>query len=397
MRLVEFDGKVLLQRYGIATPGGRKLFSPESAVAEEEAVVIKAQTLDGGRGKRGLIKNTDFGVAETVETVRGLMRAQGLAAWTMIEQRVTVTKEYYLALTFDDVRRCPCLLFSTHGGVDVEDNATNVKILPINPLRGLFQYEVVRFLAPLGIKGTELSRLARTASVLWTAYQAEDAELIEINPLGITADGETIALDAKVILEDNAHYRHDRGGLLSARLEREALTDLERRAEDMDCTFVELGGDIAVLSGGAGLGMTILDLLADSGYRAANFLDAPGGGPGRYKAKAKLVFERAARDDVKAIIVYHINSAQSLAVSVQGLIDTLAEMPAPKPLCAGFVASGAAERDLSMAEAQALLAKHGVRAVSELSELIDWLDATVGPLKTVPPKHSASESSPTQQ
>ncbi len=198
-----------------------------------------------------------------------------------------------------------------------------------------------------------LGAIARFATELYKLFVAEDAELIEINPLAITANGQVTALDAKVVLDDNARFRHrDWHELLSARLERAAMKPLERRAADNGLTLVDLDGCVALFAGGAGFGMALVDLLADAGMPAANFADASGGAsPEAFAAMGDVILERAARPDVKAIVCYQNMGATSLKIAVDGLLGAWDRAPVKKPLVVGFAVSATAEREMTAAEA----------------------------------------------
>ncbi len=380
MQLVEHDGKELLARHGIALPR-RTLLGPDDAIAFEGEAMVKAQAALGGRGKAGLVRRTTpENLAATVEAVRTAMQASGLAPWVLLEECVPIVAEHYLAITIDDIACAPRLLFARAGGVDIEAHAAAVHGLPIDPLRGLATHHVVDFLRDAGLAGNALGAVARLASSLWQVFVAEDAELIEINPLAITPEGRALPLDAKVITDDAADPRHPhRAGLLSARLAREALSDRGRRAHDAHMTLVEMPGTIAMLTGGAGLGMATLDYLADAGLAPACFVDGTGGaGEAAARAKALLVMDRARDPAIRGILVYSILAATSLAGQARGILAALKERPPGKPVVVGLTAAAAAERDMTADEARAAFSAAGFPCFEELDDAVAELKRLTG-------------------
>lgn len=372
MQLVEHDGKALLARHGIALPR-RTLLGPDDDPVFEGDVMVKAQAAIGGRGKAGLVRRaTQESLAATVDDVRAAMRARRLSPWILLEECVPVAAEHYLAITIDDVACAPRLLFALAGGVDIEAHAGAVQALPIDPLQGLVAHRVVGFLREAGLTGSALGTVARLACALWQVFVTEDAEQIEINPLVITPEGRALPLDAKVITDDSADPRHPaHAGLLSARLAREALSERGRRAHDTHMTLVEMPGTVAVLTGGAGLGMATLDYLADAGLAPACFVDGTGGtGEAAAHAKALLVMDRAHDPEVRGILVYSILSATSLAAQARGILSALKERPPGKPVVVGLTAAAAAERDMTSDEARAAFTAAGFPCFEELDDAV---------------------------
>lgn len=380
MKLIEADGKRLLARHGIPVPAATLLAPGDEPPANAGRVAVKAQVLAGGRGKAGLVRIAEAGaVAGAVAAVRKALGPRAASTALLIEDAAACEVEWYLACRVDDIAQCPVLLFSTLGGVDVEANAASVQRLPLDPLAPVHPHHLVGFFRDAGVRGPALGTIARIGALLARAFVAEDAELMEINPLGRLADGKLVALDAKVVIDDNAVARRpDLAGLASARLAESERTELERQADADGITFVELGGEIALITGGAGLGMAVADMLNDAGLPPANFVDATGGGdPRRFAALARVVFERARRPDVRAIVVYLVLGASPLKGAVDGLLSILAKMPPPKPIVIGLTASGAAVQAMSVDEAKAAFAAHGLTCVGDLDELIPALRAVL--------------------
>jgi len=344
--------------------------------AGADGLVVKAQVLSGGRGKSGLVRVVPVAeAAAAASDICRLLEAAGQAPLVLIEEKVTLVGEYYLACRIDDLEQSIELMFSLHGGVDIESHADMLHRRRIDPLAGVQAYKLIPFFRDAGVNGPTLGPLCRLAVQVHRALIAEDAELIEINPLGVQEGGRLIALDAKVTLDDNAAKRHEnRKGLVSADLADSEMTDLERRGAAAGLTFVELEGDVALMTGGAGLGMMMADLLDDNGWKAANFVDSTSGSsPEVVRTRTQLVFERASRDDVRAILVYWTISASPLERIVKGLLQMLGETPPPKPMVIGLAAAGAATANLPVDEARRLIREAGYTCVEGPGEVIEEL------------------------
>jgi len=374
MRLIEADGKMLLRRRGLAVPRGRLYRADEAISSHQGGAAVKAQVLAGARGKNGLVQLVDeTEVAASAAAMIARLREKGAPPHVLVEEKIAVAAEYYLAWRIDDVRQAPVLMFSKQGGGDVEAHA-DVHEFVWDPLRSLHSHHLVEFLLQAGVARRIAGAVARFAAELYRLFVAEDAELIEINPLAATANG-IVALDAKFVLDDNARFRHGEwDGWLSAELERAAATPLELRAAQHGLTLIELDGCVALFAAGAGFGMSLVDLLADAGLPPANFADASGGiSAESFAAMGEVILACAARPAVKAIVCFQPMSASSLKTAVDGLLSAWDRAPVKKPLVVGFPVSATAEREMTAGEARALFAARGHRVVSELDELIPAL------------------------
>ncbi|CAN5297350.1 ADP-forming succinate--CoA ligase subunit beta [soil metagenome] len=380
MRLIEHDGKSILRKHGVALPAARLLEASDGPEALlDGACVLKAQTLDGGRGKRGLIlmAKPDNG-AEQLAELRRRMADLKLEDLIMVEAATPPEKEFYLSVRIDGPGQCATLMLSAQGGMEVENGEPPVQIR-IDPRHGVHPHELLPQLRETGFPENALAPVARFAVQLYRVFLAEDAELIEINPLGLTADGKLIALDCKMELDDSAAFRHlDRAGLRSATIKRFDLTPLEEKAAAKRLAFVELGGNVAVLTSGAGLGMAVVDALRDKGLSAANFIDAPAGIS--LEAKIDTVFEMARAPHVEAIGIFILQTAQPLKRTVSRLLELLDQAPSPKPMAIGMVAAAGGERGMTLAEARAELNSRGYQTVETFDELAKTLSGFVSPV-----------------
>ena len=360
MRLAEHDGKGVLARHGIAVPRGLLLHGAPEAGAHG---ILKAQVLEGGRGKRGLVRRSTAGEAPAVAAA--IRAALGdPAAPLLLEDAVPMLREIYLALRIDGTAQCIELLAAPEGGVEVEQAAGLLRcgFEPEAPgaLEGLFRALREGFAPDLA------ARLARLALRLARVLRAEDLELLEVNPLGLLADGRLVACDVKAIRDDAAGFRHA-APALSAALEDAALTPLERRARAQGFQLVELpGGTVAMITAGAGLGMLMVDLLADAGCPAACFMDNANGGPAETMPdRLAAAFEIAARPEVKAIMFFTTLASRGLKARVDALAAALRANPPTKPFLAGIAAGHAALRGYPLEQARAELAAVGVAALHD--------------------------------
>jgi succinyl-CoA synthetase beta subunit len=361
MRLTEADGKALLRRHGIAVPRGVVLAAGDPAPDLGARVVAKAQVLEGGRGKRGLVRVVD---REALDEARAAIAGIAGDVPVMVEQAVAMEREFYLALRVDGTRQTQELLFSAEGGVEIENAAAprRIAVQADAPDAAETIFAAIRDDLPPQLA----ARVARLAARLARIARDEDLSLLEINPLAVTKAG-LLACDAKLIRDDVAGHRHDaEATAASAALEDAALTPLERRARRDGYALVEMPGDIALVSAGAGLGMFLIDLLADNGLRAACFMDNIHGGPAdTTEARLTAAFEIASRPEVKGILFYTTLASRPLSDRIDGLLAFLAKQPAPKPLFVGFAAAPSATRGFDVEAATERLRAAGITALHD--------------------------------
>jgi succinyl-CoA synthetase beta subunit len=282
--LLEYQGKQLLARHGVPVPDGRPAATVDEAVTAADAVgypcVVKAQVQIGGRGKLGGIKlaATREEAREHAGAILG-MDIRGLKVHEVwIEEASEIEAEYYASVVFDRSAKAPLVLFSTKGGVDIEQVAEEdpaaVASLHVDPLLGYQQFQGRRLAFEAGVDADLVRPLTALLGKLYDAIVGEDAMLIEVNPLIVTPERELRALDAKVTLDGNALFRHPDNASLRNPSAEDAQ---EQMAKERGLTYVKLDGDIGILGNGAGLVMSTLDVVAQAGGRPANFLDAGGG------------------------------------------------------------------------------------------------------------------------
>jgi len=282
--LYEYQGKELLRNYGLETLPGIVAGTTEEVARAAETlggtVAIKAQVLTGGRGKAGGIKVVDNPREAEVaaEEILGMDIRGHTVGRVYVEGGAKIDREFYLSITVDRTAKRPLILFSTEGGVDIEEIAETkpeaIVRLRVDPLLGLLPYQVREITFAAGLEGDVAKGVGRTISHLYRAFEGLDASLVEINPLVVTDEGRVLTLDAKVTVDDSSLYRHeDVAGLHDV----EAADPHEQRAHEVGLQYVKLDGDVGILGNGAGLVMSTLDVVAQAGGEPANFCDVGGG------------------------------------------------------------------------------------------------------------------------
>jgi succinyl-CoA synthetase beta subunit len=283
--LYEYQGKELLRQHGIETLEGIVAGSPEEAREAAEklgggTVAVKAQVLTGGRGKAGgikVVKNPDE-AEEAARQILGMDIRGHTVRRVLVEAGAAIASEMYLSVTVDRTAKKALILFSTEGGVDIEEVAENspdsIVRLYVDPLLGLQPFQVRELGFSAGLQGDVAKGVGRVLRKLYRAFVEVDASLVEINPLVATEDGRVLALDAKVTVDDSSLYRHEDIAELH---DVEAADPHEQRALEVGLQYVKLDGDIGILGNGAGLVMSTLDVVAQAGGEPANFCDVGGG------------------------------------------------------------------------------------------------------------------------
>jgi succinyl-CoA synthetase beta subunit len=307
MDLLEYQGKQLFARHGVPVPSGKPARSVDDAVAAADEIgypcVVKAQVQIGGRGKAGGIKvaQSRDEARQHAEAILG-MDIRGLTVQELwIEGASEIDAEYYASVIFDRSAKAPLVMLSTKGGMDIEQVAEEdpgaIARLHVDPLVGFQDFHGRRLAFEAGVDGDVVRPVGAMLAKLYDAFIAEDATLVEVNPMIITPDRQVKALDAKVTLDDNAMYRHPENAELR---DLSAEDPQERMAKERGLTYVKLDGDIGILGNGAGLVMSTLDVVAQAGGQPANFLDAGGGS--KADAITSAVEVILSNDKVKAVL-----------------------------------------------------------------------------------------------
>src|SRR5579884_2246986 len=290
MDLLEYQGKQLFARHGVPVPSGKPARTVQEAVAAAEEIgypcVVKAQVQIGGRGKAGGIKvaRSRDEAGQHATAILG-MDIRGLTVYELwIEEASEIASEYYASIVFDRSAKAPLVMLSTQGGMDIEEVAERdpraIARLHVDPLLGFQDFHGRRLAFEAGVDADVVRPVGEMLAKLYQVFLAEEATLVEVNPLIVTPGVEDSAargvraLDAKVTLDENAMFRHADNAQLR---DISAEDPQERMAKKRGLTFVKLDGDIGILGNGAGLVMSTLDVVAEAGGSPANFLDAGGG------------------------------------------------------------------------------------------------------------------------
>ena len=345
MNLHEFQAKQLFASYGIPVPRGGAAESVEQARAivshlGDERWVVKAQIHAGGRGKAGGVKVVE-GIPELEKTVAAMLgsrlvthqtAASGLpVSYVLIEPVSEVVRELYLGAVIDRARERVVFMASAMGGMDIEQVAATqpekILTLAIDPVVGLQPYEWRQVGFSLGLDMKQFQALSKVMGGLYRLFMEQDASLVEINPLVVTREGDLVAVDAKINLDDNALFRHpDLQGLKDPSQENEK----ELIAQQHELNYIPLEGSIACMVNGAGLAMATMDIIKLHGGEPANFLDVGGGTTAERVAEAfKLILSD---EKVKAVLVNIFGGIVRCDLIAEGIIKAIDEVHVTVPV-----------------------------------------------------------------
>ncbi len=361
MKLHEYQSKQIFARYGIPIPKGRvaATASEAKAIAEELGgrVVIKSQVLVGGRGKAGGVKLAkDPAEAEQLATQILGMEIKGLPVRkVLVDEAAAIATEIYFSITNDRAARRPVMIASAAGGMEIEEVAakTPEKIVKVHvdPLLGLREYQARDIAASIDLPREYWRDFGSIASGLWRAYTETDATLAEINPLVITKDKRLMAVDGKMMIDDNALYRHT--DLAEMRdIDEEAPSETEARKYGL--TFIKLDGNIGCMVNGAGLAMTTMDIVKLFGGEPANFLDI-GGGAGSDKVAAAMRIIMSDQN-VKAVLLNIFGGITRCDEVARGILTAMAEIKPKVPMVTRLVGTNAEEGRALLADAKMITA-----------------------------------------
>jgi succinyl-CoA synthetase beta subunit len=379
MDLLEYQGKQLFARHGLAVSAGKAVTTVAEAVeAAAEVgypVVVKAQVLIGGRGKAGGVKlaENEDEAREHATNILGMDIRGHIVRTLWIEHASDIASEYYASVLLDRSAKQPLVMFSVEGGVDIEEVAekTPEKLIRhhVDSLKGLSREEAVQIAEQGGADGDVVDGVADALTALYEVWTQEDATLAEINPLIVTPDRQVRALDAKVSLDGNALYRHPENASLS---DSENEDPIERRAKEQGVQYVKLDGDIGILGNGAGLVMSTLDVVAQAGGAPANFLDAGGGSDAeKIKQAVELIL---ANDAVKAVLFNIFGGITRCDEVAKGLIAAFAEIKPSVPFVVRLDGTNDVEGRALLEQAE-LPNVHPAKTMNEAAEMVVALAA----------------------
>ena len=342
MDLFEYQARDIFEKYNVPVLKGLIADTPEQAQKAAEqiggTVVVKAQVKIGGRGKAGGVKvaHSPEEAKQAAEKILGLDIKGHVVKRVMIAEGAKIAKEFYFSVLLDRSNRTFLALCSVEGGMDIEQLAEErpeaLAKVPIDAVKGIDLAKALK-IAKLGGFDDELAaKVAPVFVKLYEVFKKEDTTLVEVNPLVLSEDGEVIALDGKVTLDDNAEFRHER-----EQMERDELDPLEAKAKAMDLNYVKLDGEVGIIGNGAGLVMSTLDVVAYAGARhggvkPANFLDIGGGASAEVMAAGLDVILNDPQ--VKSVFVNVFGGITACDAVANGIVGALEKLgsKASKPL-----------------------------------------------------------------
>lgn len=358
MKLFEYEAKTMLAKYGIPTPQGGLATSTsqasEVAAKLKPPFAVKAQVLVAGRGKAGGILFANS-VEEAAKAASKLLNMQikGIPVRSIwVEEKIQIKRELYFGITTDRSKQSYVAVASAVGGMEIEEIAkkTPDKVIkvPVKPELGLRPFQTREIARKIGYAGNQISELARILEKLYEVGMDNDAELIEMNPLVETNDGKFMAADARIIIDDNALFRHQE--LKKRLLEGESeLTPQELEAMKNDLAYVKLDGDVGVIGNGAGLVMATLDTIQYYGGKPANFLDVGGGAPSE---KIALSLKIVLSDPkVKALFINILGGITRCDEVAKGILEAKEKVGVTKPMVIRLVGTNEEEGKKILTEA----------------------------------------------
>ena len=367
MNLFEFEAKNIVQRYGVPVPQGIIAKTPEEAEKGAaqlgKPVVLKSQVLVAGRGKAGGIRfATTPEEAKKVASEMLNSKVRGLTVKSLlVEEKLDIVHEFYASVTVDRAARSYVVLASTEGGVDIEEVAEKSpeKIIRyrVDPLYGFSEFNARKIVKKLGLDGEDLRKSASIVYNLFRVAMDYDAELAETNPFVKTSDGRFVAADVRIIVDDNALFRHPE--LKDRETTRPEDTPLEAEARKIGLAYVDLEGEVGVLGNGAGLVMATLDLVKHYGSSPANFLDIGGGARADLiKNSIKIILSKP---QVKVVLVNILGGITRCDEVAKGIVEALNETGLRKPLAVRMI--GTREE-----EGRKILEDAGIHVYSSMEE-----------------------------
>lgn len=366
MKLHEYQSKNLFAKHGIPIPKGKVASTPDrvKSIAEELGgrVVVKSQVLVGGRGKAGGIKLAKTPKeAETMASMILGMEIKGLPVdRVLVDEAVNIEKEIYLGVTNDRAARRPVLIASSAGGIDIEEVAakTPEKIVRVHvdPLLGLQNFQILNLAIGIELPRDTWPQFTHIVEGLWLVYKKYDATLAEINPLVITDEGNLLAVDGKMVIDDNALFRQQ--DLEEMRdLHEEVEAEVEARHHGL--TYIKLDGSIGCMVNGAGLAMATMDIIKHFGGEPANFLDIGGGASDAKVAAALRIILKDPH--VKVVLINIFGGITRCDLVAKGVLESTIEVKPDIPLIVRLVGT-------NELEGQALLRDANVSTANSLAE-----------------------------
>ncbi len=357
MKLHEYQSKRIFAQHGVPIPQGDVATTPEEArriaVRLGKRVVIKSQVLVGGRGKAGGIRLADNpNEAEKVaDQILGMSIKDLTVKKVLVDEAADIATEIYLGIVIDRAKRRSVIMASAEGGVEIEEVARTtperIVTLAIDPFLGLQPYQGRELAFGIGLSKELVRDFARIARGLYNAFVESDASLAEINPLVVTGEGKLLAVDGKMLLDDNALFRHFE---LAEMRDAEEETPEEQEARRYGLSYVKLDGEIGCMVNGAGLAMATMDIIKLYGGEPANFLDIGGGAQAEKVAAALRII--LSDSNVKAVLFNIFGGITRCDEVAKGILGALRDIPTKVPMVARLVGTNEEEGRQILATAE---------------------------------------------
>lgn len=339
LKLHEYQSKNILSQELIQIPKGTVCFDPnavyEFADTLNGKVVVKAQVLTGGRGKAGGVKifSSSAQAKKFASSILGtnLVTHQtgndgALVSSVLVEELLEIQQELYVSISIDSNCKLPFLIVCAAGGMDIEEIAqiSPEQILreDIDPLFGLKEYQLRKLIKLLALPDDQSDSFRKFLSAIWDTFQKNDFSLLEINPVVITSDGRLLAADAKIEIDDDAIFRHKEYQEFDNDSEKDLV---EKRANDLGLNYIKLDGEVGCVVNGAGLAMATMDIVNETGFQPANFLDV-GGGADQQKIvdSLRIILEEK---HIRAILINIFGGVLRCDVVANGILEIEKEYP----------------------------------------------------------------------
>jgi succinyl-CoA synthetase beta subunit len=356
VKLHEYQSKRIFAKYGVPIPRGEVASTPtevrEIAAKLGGRVVVKSQVLVGGRGKAGgikLAKNPNE-AERLAEQILG-MDIKGLKVEkVLVDPAADIKEEIYLGIVIDRALQKPVIIASAAGGIDIEEvaktNPEAIKRLPIDLQYGLMDYHARNLAFDLGLQRDLVGQFMKIVHGLYQSFIHTDASLAEINPLAVMGDRQLLAVDGKIVLDDNALFRHpDLAELRDSQEE----TPAEKEARMAGLSYVKLDGEIGCMVNGAGLAMATMDIVKFYGGEPANFLDIGGGARSDKVAAALRII--LSDPKVKSVLFNIFGGITRCDEVARGILEALGQVPTKVSMVARLVGTNEEEGHRILAEA----------------------------------------------
>jgi succinyl-CoA synthetase beta subunit len=384
LKLLEYEGKLIFKEYGIPVPQGFFFHEPREGLEHFKNIgrrgILKSQVLTGGRGKAGgIIPVTSDSIIEVSEKLLKLPIKGEKPYGLLLEEYLQIERELYIGFMIDTTKGLPLFVGSPHGGTEIEEILSSSEALVsrryLDPEEPLHPFQALELAEEMGLSGKEMIEAASVIHRLYQIFVQRDCELVEINPLVVTQSGSIIAGDCKMVINDDALFRQQNRFHWTPREENSSDSLLEKEARENHINYVDLQGNMAVLSIGAGLTMTILDMIEHIGAKPANFIDTKGGvDVPTVEKMAELVLRKIESDpNITALVIQITLSATQLANLIQGISTMVRQRGCRVPIVATIHAADAALHEMNMGEAIRVFENLGIRVFPQIEDMFRFL------------------------